>query len=293
MIGMILLIGLVAAFLVLFLFYPRQTKTGLLNEAYTLDGTRALQNLSPQSLEYRLVAAGVQLKPATFNLFVYGGAAAAFAVGAAFLGGVVGLVAAGITWYAANAWLGDKAQSRGKEIDKVLPIAVGRIAAGLLAGGSTADVLQQVADSLDLEGANPLSPELALTAAEMKSKEAEAALIALGERSPSTSLANLATLLIGYVRAGGSKYAATLMDISGRVQQILMARNRAQAKAGDVMISVFTMPVVLVLVLGYLSMDPIIKASLRAGPVQLVLGGVMVAMLAGYFIMRSMIQEAV
>ena len=292
--GVILFIALLSVFLVLFLFYPRQVKTtGILNEAYTMESARSMQSLDPKSLEYKLLAAGLNLKPVTFNLFVYGGAAAAFVVGTAFLGLIVGVVAAGVTWYAANAWLDDKVQGRGKEIDKILPIAVGRIAAGLLAGGSPADVLQQVADSLDVEGANQLAPELSLTATEMRAKDRSAALIALGERAPSTSLSNLATLLLGYVEAGGSKYADTLMDISQRVQQILMARNRAQAKAGDVMVSVLTMPVVLALVLGYLSTDPIMAESLRAGLVQLVLGAAMLAMLAGYFFMRSMIQEAV
>ena len=47
----------------------------------------------------------------------------------------------------------------------------------------------------------------------------------------------LALLLEGYDESGGSKYATTLMDVSGRVQSILQARNRAQAKAGDVMVS--------------------------------------------------------
>ncbi|MEI7849881.1 MAG: hypothetical protein WCK35_29075, partial [Chloroflexota bacterium] len=75
--------------------------------------------------------------------------------------------------------------------------------------------------------------------------------------------------------------------------QILMARNRASARAGDGMVSVMTLPGVLVLVLGYLSLDPLIAKSLHSLVVQLVLGGVVLTMVAGYFIMRSMIQEAV
>ena len=291
--GIILLIALLSAFLVVWLFYPRNTKTGILADAYTAEKTRAMQSLDPKSLEYKLAAAGLSIKPLTYNLFRYGGVIAALVVTATSLGGVVGLVAGGIAWYAPVAWLEDRIKSRGKEIDKVLPIAVGRIAAGLLAGGSPADVLQQVANSLELEGKNPLSPELALTAAEMRVKDRIAALIALAERSPSTSLSNLATLLMGYLEAGGGKYAETLMDISRRVQQILMARNHAKAKAGDVMISVYTIPTVLVLVLVYLSGDPLMSQSLHAGLVQIILSGAMMAMLTGYFAMRSMIQEAV
>jgi tight adherence protein B len=293
MAGLIFLIALLSALLVLWLFYPRKEKTGVLADMYSVDSARSLQNLDPKSLNYKLVAAGVALKPVTFRLFTYGGAVAAFILGAIALGPIVGIVLAGIAWFAPQAWLDDKAKSRGKEIDKVLPIAIGRIAAGLLAGGSPSDVLQQVAASLELEGPNPLSPELALTATEMRSKDRRAALYSLGSRSPSTSLSNLATLLEGYLDAGGGKYAETLMDISQRVQEILSARNRAQAKAGDVMVSVVTLPVVLGLLLVYLSQDPLISQSLRAGAVQMVIGGAMLAMVAGYFILRSMVQEAV
>jgi tight adherence protein B len=293
MAGIITLIALLSALLVLWLFYPRQQKTGVLADMYSVDAAKSLQSLDPKSLEYKLVAAGVHLKPVTFRMFTYAAALAAFVLGTLALGPIVGLVLAGIAWYAPQAWLDDKAKSRGKEIDKVLPIAVGRIAAGLLAGGSPSDVLQQVAASLELEGSNPLSPELALTAAEMRTKDRREALYALGLRSPSTSLSNLATLLEGYLEAGGGKYAETLMDISQRVQEILSARNRAQAKAGDVMVSVVTLPAVLGLLLVYLAQDPLISQSLRAGPVQMVIGGAMLAMVAGYFILRSMVQEAV
>ncbi len=291
--GLIFLIALLSGLLVLWLFYPRKQKTGVLAEMYAVDSAKTLQSLNPKSLEYKLVAAGVNLKPATFKLFNYAAVLAAFILGAFALGPIVGLVLAGIAFYAPNAWLDDKAQSRGKEIDKVLPIAVGRIAAGLLAGGSPSDVLQQVAASLELEGPNPLSPELALTATEMRNKDRREALYSLGSRSPSTSLSNLATLLEGYLDAGGGKYAETLMDISQRVQEILSARNRAQAKAGDVMVSVVTLPAVLGLLLVYLAQDPLISQSLRAGPVQMVIGGAILAMVAGYFILRSMVQEAV
>ena len=118
-------------------------------------------------------------------------------------------------------------------IDQQLPIAIGRISAGLLAGGSVPDVLQQVGELLVLEKNNPLTPELILTATEMRVKDRMDALHSLAARSPSVSLANLAQLLEGFTEAGGRSYTQVLMDISTRVQQILMARNRAQAKAGD------------------------------------------------------------
>ncbi len=293
MTGTILLISILSILLVLWLFYPTQRKTGLLADAYG-DTASILPTLDPKSLDYKLLAAGVTMKPVTFRLFTYGAALAAFALGASFLGGFVGLVFGGIAFFAPQAWLDDKVKGRGKEIEKVLPIATGRIAAGLLAGGSIADVLEQVSDSLDLEGKNPLASELRLTAADLRFKDdRHAATYALAERSPSTSLSNLATLLDGYQDAGGSKYSETLMDISQRIQQILGARNRAQAKAGDVMVSVFMMPAVLGLLLVYLGNDPMISVSMRAAPVQIVLGLVALAMVVGYFILRSMAMEAV
>jgi Flp pilus assembly protein TadB len=283
---------MLAGLLVLWLFYPRNRKVGVLNEAYSVDTTRQMHELDPNSLEYKLLASGMNWKPVTFRTFQIGGAVTAFVAGSGLLGPIVGVVLAGVVYYAFGAWLNDKVLSRGKEIDKHLPIAVGRIAAGLLAGGSPPEVLNAVAASLELEGKSPLTPELYLTAAEMRTKDRREALVALAERSPSVSLSNLATLLIGYIEAGGGKYAETLMDISSRVQQILSARNRAQAKAGDVMVSTVILPVILVLVVGYLSSDPLISQSLRAGLVQMVMAGAVLAMVFGYFILRSMVQEA-
>ena len=291
--GLIFVIAMLAGLLVLWLFYPRKRKTGVLNEAYSVDTTRQMHELDPNSLQYKLLASGLSWKPVTFRTFQIGGAVTAFVAGSGLLGPIVGIVLAGVVYYAFGAWLNDKVLSRGKEIDKHLPIAVGRIAAGLLAGGSPPEVLNAVAASLELEGKSPLTPELYLTAAEMRTKDRREALVALAERSPSVSLSNLATLLIGYIEAGGGKYAETLMDISQRVQQILSARNRAQAKAGDVMVSTVILPVILVLVVGYLSSDPLISQSLRAGLVQMVMAGAVLAMVFGYFILRSMVQEAV
>jgi pilus assembly protein TadC len=210
-----------------------------------------------------------------------------------FLPGLPALVVGGIVFYIPGAWLDDKVKSRGRNIDQLLPIGIGRIAAGLLAGGSVPDVLQQVGESLDIEKTNPLTPEFVLTASEMRIKDRVEALRGLAARSPSVSLANLAQLLEGYTEAGGRAYSGVLMDISMRVQQILIARNRAQAKAGDSLVSAKVLPAVLALILIYLSQDPMVKASLSAIPVQIVIGVTMAAMVAGYFIIRSMIMEAV
>jgi hypothetical protein len=98
--------------------------------------------------------------------------------------------------------------------------------------------------------------------------------------------------LEGFTEAGGRAYTEVLMQISSRVQQILIARNRAQAKAGDSLVSAKVLPGVLVAILAYLSSDPMVRESLGALPVQIVIGLTMASMVAGYFIIRSMIMEA-
>jgi Flp pilus assembly protein TadB len=293
MIFLIPVIGLLCTTLILFWLYPNQVKTGKLTDLYSADSVRTLAGLDPKSLDYKLLAAGLKLRPVTFRLLCGAAGLAGLAVMWVFLPGLPALVVGGITLYVPNAWLDDKVKSRGRMIDQQLPIAIGRISAGLLAGGSVPDVLQQVGESLALEKNNPLTPELILTATEMRVKDRLDALHSLAARSPSVSLANLAQLLEGFTEAGGRSYTQVLMDISTRVQQILMARNRAQAKAGDSLVSAKVLPAVLGLILAYLSSDPMVRESLTQLPVQIVIGMAMAAMVAGYLIIRSMIMEAV
>jgi tight adherence protein C len=279
--------------LVLLLWYPKQIKTGRLAGLYTVDSARALSSLDQKSLEYKLLASGLNIKPITFRLLRIAAGACCMVIAWLFLPGLPSIVIGGILFYIPGAWLDDRVKSRGRNIDQLLPIAIGRIAAGLLAGGSVPDVLQQVGESLEMEKTNPLTPEFVLTASEMRIKDRLEALRGLASRSPSVSLANLAQLLEGYTEAGGRAYTGVLMDISSRVQQILIARNRAQAKAGDSLVSAKVLPVVLIFILIYLSQDPMVRSSLNALPVQIVIGGTMAAMVGGYFIIRSMIMEAV
>lgn len=293
MIFLIPVIGLLCTTLILFWLYPSQIKTGKLSDLYSADSVRTLAGLNPKSLDYKLLAAGLKLRPVTFRLLCGAAGLAGMAVMWVFLPGLPALVVGGIAFYVPNAWLDDKVKSRGRMIDQQLPIAIGRISAGLLAGGSVPDVLQQVGESLALEKNNPLTPELILTATEMRVKDRLDALHSLAARSPSVSLANLAQLLEGFTEAGGRSYTQVLMDISTRVQQILMARNRAQAKAGDSLVSAKVLPAVLGLILAYLSSDPMVRESLTQLPVQIVIGLAMGAMVAGYLIIRSMIMEAV
>ena len=293
MTGIIVLIGVLSGVIVLYLAYPQKRSVGRLAELYSVESLRSLADLNPASLEYRLMASGIHYRPITWQLLCLSAGAGASAITWLFLPGLPALVVGGMAYYLPNAWLGDRVKSRGRDIDRYLPIAIGRIAAGLLAGGSVPDVLQQVGQSLEIEASNPLTPELMLTATELRTKDRREALRNMAQRSPSVSLANLAQLLEGYTEAGGTRYASVLMDISQRVQQILVARNRAQAKAGDSVVSTRVLPGVLLLIIVYLSSDPMVRESLHALPVQIAIALTMVAMIIGYFIMRSMVLEAV
>ncbi|TDA67611.1 MAG: hypothetical protein D9V45_01745 [Chloroflexi bacterium] len=286
-------VGILCTTLFLLLWYPKQIKTGRLAALYTVDSARSLSCLDPKSLEYKLLASGLNLKPITFRLLRIAAGVCGLVIAWLFLPGLPAIVIGGILFYVPGAWLDDRVKSRGRNIDQLLPIAIGRTAAGLVAGGSVPDVLQQVGESLELEKTNPLTPEFVLTASEMRIKDRVEALRSLASRSPSVSLSNLAQLLEGYSEAGGRAYTGVLMDISSRVQQILIARNRAQAKAGDSLVSAKVLPVVLIFILIYLSQDPMVRSSLIALPVQIVIGVTMAAMVGGYFIIRSMIMEAV
>ncbi len=294
---MIYLVGVLVGLLAFLLISPVRTRRGeasqRLEQMYSVDQVRSLDEMDPASFDYRLASSGIHLQPATFRMINLALVIAATLITWPFLPGIPALAIGGLAYYVPNAWLADRAKSRGRQIDKYLPVAVGRIAAGLLAGGGVQDVLEEVGKSLEVEGPNPLSPELLLTAAELRSKDRRETLRHLAKRSPSVSLSNLAYLLEGYLDAGGGKYTQVLADIATRVQQILVARNRTQAKAGDAMVSAKVIPAVLALVLLFLSSDPLVTQSFRALPVQIALGGTIVAMTVGYFLMRSMVMEAV
>lgn len=286
-------VGLLTTTLVLLLWYPKKIKTGRLAALYTVDSARTLSSLDQKSLDYKLLASGLNINPVTFRLLRIAASVCGIVVAWLFLPGLPAIVIGVILFYIPGAWLEDRVKSRGRNIDQLLPIAIGRTAAGLLAGGSVPDVLQQVGESLEMEKTNPLTPEFVLTASEMRIKDRVEALRGLASRSPSVSLSNLAQLLEGYTEAGGRAYTSVLMDISSRVQQILIARNRAQAKAGDSLVSAKVLPAVLIFILIYLSQDPMVRSSLVALPVQIIIGVTMAAMVGGYFIIRSMIMEAV
>jgi len=288
---------LVTVFLLVILAPPlkelkKSKLSAAMEDVYSLDQTKKLSEMKPDSLEYKLAASGINWRTATFrSATILAGIGVTLFVWA-FLPGVPAIALGGLAYYLPHAWLNDKVKSRGREIDKLLPITIGRITAGLATGSSVPDVLDDVATTLELENKNPLSPELHLTAADLRSKDRNEALMDMARRSPSVSLANLAYLLEGYVEAGGGKYTEVLYESGKRIQSILEARNQTLAKAGDAMTSAKIIPAALAVVLLYLGQDPTMQASLRTLPVQMVLGLTIVVMAIGYIAMRSIVQEA-
>jgi hypothetical protein len=67
MIFLIPVIGLLCTTLILFWLYPNQVKTGKLSDLYSADSVRTLAGLDPKSLDYKLLAAGLKLRPVTFR----------------------------------------------------------------------------------------------------------------------------------------------------------------------------------------------------------------------------------
>lgn len=291
-------IGVLAIALFLIIFAPslsnfkKSKLQSAMADIYSTENQKQLSDLKPGSLEYKLAASGINWNPATFRILNVLAAIGTMLLMWSFLPGVPSIAAAILVYYAPNTWLNDKIKNRGREIDLVLPLAMTRISASLSAGRSVSETLDDVANTLDLEGNNPLSPELKLCAAELRTKERTEALMNLASRSPSMSLANLAYLIEGYMDAGGGKYSEIFSKSIDRVQDVLNARNRTRAKASEAMLSAKIMPVVLVLVLAFMAQSPNTQASLRSLPVQIVLGITIGLMATGYTIMRSMIQEA-
>jgi pilus assembly protein TadC len=203
------------------------------------------------------------------------------------------LILGGITLYAPYAFLADRIKERGKAVDRELPLAISRLCAGILAGGSVSDVLEEVGKSLEGEKTIGLASELRLAASDLRTKDRGQALTDLAARSPSLSLANLAFLLEGYLEVGGGKYTRILVEASAQLQRVLAARNRTRAKAGDAMLSARIIPLVLAFVIASLSRDPMVHQTLSSLPIQGILGLTIAAMAGGYLIMRSMVSEAV
>jgi Flp pilus assembly protein TadB len=266
-----------------------------LSEAWSLETTKKMAEKKSEkpTLEYQLLAAGVNLDVRTFQLLRIGIGLIAAVVFWIFIPGIPAIVLGAIAWYIPQMLVGDRAKSRGREIDKHLPLAVTRIVSGLQAGGSIEDTLNTTADSLDAEGPNPLSAELRLTAMEARAKSVQEALDNLALRSPSDALANKAYLLKGYTVSGGPKYADALTAAARNTMNIQAARNAVHAQAASVLTTSEYIVGAMVIVLLVMSFDSSFSSSLRNPVIQIFMGVIFAFMGLGFLVMRNTEREAV
>jgi Flp pilus assembly protein TadB len=265
-----------------------------LREAESLDHLEGITNLRQGSFEYQLMEAQVDLSPTQFYLIALGlGAAGIILSWFLFIPGLPSLAVGGVLGYLPFGYIHEKARSRGRKIDEKLAIALSRIAPGLQVNRSLDEVLEEVAHSLNTEGANPLGSELLLTAKDIRSRTPEQALRDLAKRSPSLSLANVAMLLESYLRAGGGQYAQVLSETATSIQRILTVRTHAQAKAAQPLQSARLIPLMLGGVLLVMMSDPVTRASFTDPLVQVVMTIAIGVMAIGYLFMRNEVMKAV
>ncbi len=265
-----------------------------LREAEMVDFVEGLSDLPRGSLQYRLREAQVELTPTQFVLLALGLGVAGFLLSwAIFVPGLPSLAVGGVLAYLPFAYLQEKGRSRGRMIDEKLAIALSRIAPGLQVNRGLDDVLEEVARSLDSEGANPLTPELLKTAKDIRSRSAEQALRDLAKRSPSLSLSNIAMLLESYHRAGGGQYAQVFSETASSIQRIIAVRAHAQAKAAQPLQSARLIPLMLGIVLLVMVGDPATRASFSHPLVQIALAAAVGVMVLGYLYMRGEVLKAV
>src|SRR5450759_5072853 len=106
-------VGVLSTTLVLLLWYPKQIKTGRLAALYTVDSARTLSSLDQKTLEYKLLASGLNIKPVTFLLLRIAAGACGMVIAWLFLPGLPSIVIGGILFYIPGAWLDDRVKSRG------------------------------------------------------------------------------------------------------------------------------------------------------------------------------------
>ena len=89
-------VGILCTTLFLLLWYPKQIKTGRLAALYTVDSARSLSSLDPKSLEYKLLASGLNIKPITFRLLRIAVGVCGMVIAWLFLPGLPAIVIGGI-----------------------------------------------------------------------------------------------------------------------------------------------------------------------------------------------------
>jgi tight adherence protein B len=253
-----------------------------------------MAELPQNSIRYKLKEAHINLSPLQFYFIAAGlGILGALLCWTFFITGLPALAIGGILVYLPFAYIQEQASSRGRKIDELLPIALSRIAPGIQVSHSLDEVLEEVARSLDVEGSNPLSPELLKTARDIRTRSTEQALADLAKRSPSISLSNTAMLLGSYHRAGGGQYADVFSEAAWSIQRIIAVRTHAQSKAAQPLQSARLIPVMLGVVLFAMMSDPTTRASFNEPLVQIMMAVAVGVMVLGYLYMRNEVLKAV
>ncbi len=252
----------------------------------------SLLHLPAGSLERKLLEAGLPWSTFQFRLgSLVLGLAGIFLAWQFFVPGLPALVAGLMLAFAPNAYLNERALSRGLHLDEHLPLALSRIAAGLQAGRGLDEVLETTGRSLP-EG-SPLTEELVKGARYIRTGDAKEAMRKLSERSASSSLANVGMLLESYLRAGGGQYGIVVSEAAVQIQRVIAVRNHARAKAAQALQTARLIPLIMGGVLVIMAGDPATAESFLTPAVQIVVAVTMGVMLLGFLSMRREIRRVV
>lgn len=243
------------------------------------------------SLEQRLRAAGLALSGRDFILLSLAlgllGGCAVLALG---LPPLLALGAALGVGYLPRYWVSRREHSRWQATDQELPGAIALLVGNLRVQPDLAEALRLTAAALQAGGQRHLPEELLRTAAEMRTLGSEAALSGLQARSPSPALALLAGALALYVQVGGD-FLPVLERRATAIRDWTAARQEAVTSAADALLAGKAIPALLALVTLGLLGDPQFGAFYRSLAGQLVLLLCAAAMLLGYRVMVSMVEE--
>lgn len=243
------------------------------------------------SLEQRLRAAGLSLSQRDFILLSLAlgllGGCAALGLGLPPLLVVAATLGAG---YLPRYWVTRREQARSRAADEELPGAIALLVGNLRVQPDLAEALRLTAAALQAGGQRHLPEELLRTAAEMRTLGSEAALSGLQARSPSPALALLAGALALYVQVGGD-FLPVLGRRAAAIRDWTAARQEAVTSAADALLAGKAIPALLALVTLGLLGDPQFGAFYRSLAGQLVLLLCAAAMLLGYRVMVSMVEE--
>jgi len=252
-----------------------------------------------ESLAFKFQAAGLNVPPEKAKATLY---AVSLALGLAIFGAALAL---GLPFVLALAlgclsalypsrYLEGKVKAMGKQIDRELPVALTRIASMIKTTPEVAEVLLSVADTLEAEGGrSPLAAEFRRTARDLRQR-GEKALDGMEKRAAqlSPSLATVAFQLKRYREKGGAAFAEAFVESAENLQAIIGGRNRAEARASEIMSAVRYIPLALfATLLFFLKGDPSMRRTLQMPAVQAALAGAMTWMALGYWFMKGMVEE--